>query len=319
MKSGSVRVFENTRTFSTVAAVVATALSLVFANTISEKNLGWQIALATLALAIGIPHGAIDHLITLPKNAWKIMALFITGYVLIAVLAGAAIFQWNVIGFQLVLIMSFLHFGFGDTTFLSELRALNGSPSSNRLTQFTYAISAGAIPVLLPLTSDKTESALRKIHPSIVGWAHGYAATIRTTVIICGAITLLILLVNKLWRDVADIFALFALAIWAPPLVAFAIYFGCWHAMRHTARLTVLLPRARDFADKDKPGRSFLAAVIPGLPALIGTLLLAVLFVLLWRENFADRYLWNLLVIVWALTVPHMLATARIDLRALKK
>ena len=319
MKSGSVRVFKNTRTFSTAAALVATALSLVFAHTISEKNLGWQIALATLALAVGIPHGAIDHLITLPKNAWKIMALFIAGYVLIAVLAGAAIFQWNVVGFQLVLIMSFLHFGFGDTTFLTELRSLLGSPSSNRLAQFTYAISAGAIPVLLPLTSDKTESALRKIHPSIVDWAHGYAATIRTTVIVCGAATLLVLLLIKSWRDAVDILALFALAIWAPPLVAFAIYFGCWHAMRHTARLTLLLPRAREFANRGDSGKSFLAAVIPGLPALVGTLLLAVIFVLLWRENFADRYLWNLLVIVWALTVPHMLATARIDLRALKK
>jgi UDP-N-acetylglucosamine 2-epimerase (non-hydrolysing) len=61
-------------------------------------------------------------------------------------------------------------------------------------------------------------------------------------------------------REVLDLSVLAALALIAPPLVAFAIYFGCWHAMRHTARLTLILPKAKSAAEKNNAFGSFLAA-----------------------------------------------------------
>lgn len=103
----------------------------------------------------------------------------------------------------------------------------------------------------------------------------------------------------------------------APPLVAFAVYFGCWHAMRHTARLTLALPSSQLAFEDGKAGRAFFRAVIPGTPALVGTLIIAVVIIIARGDQINDQLLWILLVVVWALTVPHMAVTARLDRKAL--
>jgi len=122
---------------------------------------------------------------------------------------------------------------------------------------------------------------------------------------------------EKRLREIIDLIALAILALIAPPLVAFAVYFGCWHAMRHTARLTLILPKAVSAAEKNKPFSSFMAAVVPGLPALVGTVVVALLIALFDTTNIDASYLWYLLVVVWSLTVPHMMVTSRIDQKSL--
>ena len=319
MNSGAASVYLLARKISTTSAVAAALLSLVIVHLFHVDAISWQIALATSALALGIPHGAVDHLISLPKNSPRKLLLFILIYVAIAVAAGAAIFQWNLIGFQLVLLMSFLHFGFGDATFLVELGDAKEQPRKQIFIKFFYALSSGALPVFLPLTSHETQKALNKIHPALIDWAGAGASRIRAAVLICAAITALLLIFTRGWRDLFDLAALFALGLFAPPLVAFAIYFGLWHALRHTARLTQLLPRAHEYSEAGNAGRALISASVPGLPALAGALVLAAGFIIFRGENLSSDFVWNLLVIVWALTVPHMLVTARIDRRVLNE
>ena len=116
-----------------------------------------------------------------------------------------------------------------------------------------------------------------------------------------------------------DLLLLTALAFIAPPLVAFAVYFGGWHALRHTARLTSLLPKANAAYEQNKVGKAFWAAVIPGLPALVGTLLFVISLSIFRDSDLSSAFLWNILVTIWALTVPHMMVTARLDRKALSK
>ena len=104
----------------------------------------------------------------------------------------------------------------------------------------------------------------------------------------------------------------------APPLVAFAVYFGCWHAMRHTARLSSLLPRSLAAYEAGNSWKAFRSAVIPGLPALIGTMIFVALLAGFSHNNVSDSFLWLTLVTIWALTVPHMMVTAKLDRAALK-
>jgi hypothetical protein len=59
-------------------------------------------------------------------------------------------------------------------------------------------------------------------------------------------------------------------------------------------------------------------AVIPGLPALGGTLIFVVILSGISKDNLSDSFLWLTLVTIWALTVPHMLVTAKLDRAALK-
>ena len=291
-------------------------LSLAFSQWLGSESLGWQLVLATIALGIGIPHGAMDHLVTLPKSAPVRMAIFVIIYVAIALLAIYAILRWNVWGFIFVVVMSAIHFGIGDAAFLSEKDSLDGS---SRSSAWFYAPAAGLLPVAIPLVNSRSTDALEKVNSALIDWHRGYTTEILILVAAVTALSLLALLQRKRFRDAIDIALLAALASFAPPLVAFAVYFGCWHAMRHTARLTSLLPNSESAYLRGRPGQAFIAAVIPGLPALVGTFIFVVILAGFAQQDLSDKFLWLTLVTIWALTVPHMIVTARLDRAALSK
>ena len=316
MSETKLRLFNRVRTLSSAAVAIATVLSLLFSQWLGTNSLGWQLVLATIALAIGIPHGALDHLVTLPKAAPIRMALFIILYVAIALLAIYAILRWNVWGFIFVVIMSATHFGIGDAAFLSEKDSLDGS---SRIPAWMYAPAAGLLPVAIPLVNSRSTDALEKVNPALINWHSGFTTEILMAVAVITTLSLLALLQRKRYRDALDILLLAALASFAPPLVAFAVYFGCWHAMRHTARLTSLLPNSESAYLRSRPGQAFAAAVIPGLPALAGTFIFVIVLAGFSQQDLSDKFLWLTLVTIWALTVPHMIVTARLDRAALKK
>lgn len=314
--NGARTVFTSVRNFSTLAAVFGILFSGVLYITIGSENLGWQIGLAIAALAIGIPHGAVDHLVALPQTSRPKLVLLIIGYVLVAVIAVLAILHWNKLGFQLVLAMSALHFGFGDAAFIAEQDRLENRQRMRQKVQNMFAISSGIIPVFIPLLKSSTKSALAEINPALISWASDIEPQIKFLVGFFLVLTLILLAKDNRPREFIDLIFLTGLALIAPPLVAFAVYFGCWHAMRHTARLTLLLPKSVNAAKENSPRKSFLIAVIPGLPALAGTVVVA-LVIAVTDSNIDASYLWYLLVVVWALTVPHMIVTSKIDQKAL--
>jgi hypothetical protein len=314
--NGAKAVFSGVRNFSTLAAVFAILFSGILYLTVRNESLGWQVALAVFALAIGIPHGAVDHLVALPKTSKPKLALLIIGYVLIAIAAVFAILHWNKLGFQIVLVMSALHFGFGDAAFIAEQDRLENRPRMRPKVQNMFAITSGVIPVFIPLLKDSTKSALQEINPVLINWASEIAPQIKFLVGFFFVATLVLLVKDNRTREFIDLIFLAGLAIVAPPLISFAVYFGCWHAMRHTARLTLILPKAIAAADEEKPKKSFFAAVVPGLPALIGTVVVAAVIAIT-DSNLNASYLWYLLVVVWALTAPHMIVTSKIDQKSL--
>jgi Brp/Blh family beta-carotene 15,15'-monooxygenase len=312
------KVFSRIRTLSSAAVAVAIVLSILFSQWLGADSLNWQIVLATIALAVGIPHGALDHLVTLPRSAPIRMAIFIVIYVAIALLAIYAILKWNVWGFIFVVVMSATHFGIGDSAFLNELDSLKDQAGS-RIPAWLYAPAAGLLPVMIPLVNSRSSEALTKVNSELVNWHQGYTTEIILAVAGITTLCLLGLLQRKRYRDALDIALLAALASVAPPLVAFAVYFGCWHALRHTARLTSLLPNSESAYLRGRPGQAFVAAVIPGLPALFGTIIFIAVLAGFSQQDLSDKFLWLTLVTIWALTVPHMLVTAKLDRAALRK
>jgi len=313
--SAKQRLFNATRSYSQLLVGVAVILSLFFTAFIGSDNLNWQISLAVIALIIGIPHGALDHLVTLPKDKPAKMALFVIIYVLIAVAAVWAILQWNVLGFQLVVIMSAAHFGIGDAAFIAESERLNNGVSKSLTDRLIYALPAGLLPVFVPLTSDLTNSALAEVNPQLINWAGSNSNLIHLLVLLIAASSLFILILKRDDKSAMDLALLAALSILTPPLVAFAIYFGLWHALRHTARLTLNLSKSEIAYQNNEPKRAFINAVIPGIPALIGTFIVAAVLAATNPDN--SRLLWSILVVIWALTVPHMMVTAKLDKGAL--
>ncbi len=315
--NGSRSVFKSSRNFSTLAIAFGIVISSALGLLIDSGNLGWQIILAVIALSIGIPHGAVDHLVAMPRTSNLKFAALIIGYVLVAVISVLAILHWNILGFQLVLIMSVLHFGFGDVAFIAEKDRLDNKARMSSKLLNMLAITSGAVPVLIPLLKSSTARALESINPELVAWAEDFAPQLKFLIFFFLAATIILLVKESRHRELIDLIFLTGLALVAPPLIAFAFYFGCWHAIRHTARLTLLLPKSISAAKENRPIKSFASAVIPGLPALLGTILVALIFSIKDSSNLDGSYLWYLLVVVWALTVPHMMVTARIDQKAL--
>ncbi len=312
------KLFTRTRNFSSIAVSAVILLSLAFSRIIDETDISWQVAIALVALAVGIPHGALDHLVTLPRASIKRMSLFILVYVLIAALAVLAILQWNVYGFIGVVVMSALHFGIGDTAFINELERAKGSVRANRLTQILYAVTAGALPVVIPLTNKESTSALAAVNDVLINWHGGLDEELINLVTGMYLVTVLVLSANRRWRDLIDINLLLLLAFFTPPLVAFAAYFGTWHAMRHTARLTLNLRSSQESLSNNQSAKAFRQAVLPGVPALVGTFIVSLGIALFTPGKLSDEFLWLSLVVVWALTVPHMMVTARLDKAALE-
>lgn len=311
------RLFNQVRLFSNLAVIFAILVSVLFQGIINSGDLSWQVVLSVLALAIGIPHGAVDHLITIPRSSKSRFILFIVGYVAIAIVAVIAILKWNVIGFEVVVWMSALHFGFGDASFIAENDHLAGKDMMPKYLEIFYALSAGCLPVIIPLVQKKSSSALGKVNSSLVNWAGNYTSTLRYSVLTITLLALVMLATHKRHREILDLIALATLALVTPPLVAFAFYFGCWHATRHTARLTLLLPSSIQATQVGDGKKSLIKAITPGLPALMGTVLVGISLAVFNTNGFSSSLLWSLLVVVWALTVPHMMATAKLDLKAL--
>jgi len=317
MDTAKSKVFSSVRTFSNICVAVTIFLTLIFSSWFGADSLNWQVALAVVALAIGIPHGALDHLVTLPKSKPLVMAVFVAIYVAIALAAIWAILQWNVWGFIAVVIMSATHFGIGDSAFIAELDRLHNK-SGKTIPVWAYASAGGLLPVVIPLVNNRSTEALTKVNANLINWHHGYTSEIQIAVALITAVSLSVLIIRKRFRDALDIALLAALASVAPPLVAFAVYFGCWHAMRHTARLSSLLPKSIAAYEAGKSVKAFTNAVIPGLPALVGTLIFVLVLAGFAKDNVSDSFLWLTLVTIWALTVPHMIVTAKLDRAALK-
>lgn len=318
MSAAQVQLFTRTRNFSSIAVGAVILLSLAFSRIIDQADISWQVAIALIALAIGIPHGALDHLVTLPRASIKRMSLFVLIYILIAALAVYAILQWNVYGFIGVVIMSALHFGIGDTAFINELERAKGSLGANRLAQILYALTAGSLPVVIPLTNNESTSALAAVNEKLINWHGGLDQELSNLVVGLYLVTVLVLSANRRWRDLIDINLLLLLAFFTPPLVAFAAYFGTWHAMRHTARLTLNLGSSQESLSNNQPAKAFRQAVLPGIPALVGTFIVSLGIAVFTPGKLSDEFLWLSLVVVWALTVPHMMVTARLDKAALR-
>jgi beta-carotene 15,15'-dioxygenase len=314
MQENTVALFKQVRFFSSIAAMVGVLLSLVFSELLNSSSMGWQVVVAMLALAIGIPHGALDHLVTLPKAAPLKMAVFILIYVVVAVVAVIGILQFNTIGFIIVLFMSAIHFGIGDAAFISELD--RRTQPRTKLNRWFYIPAAGFTPVFIPLVNSASTEALASVNPALINWHQGFDSQILAAVTGFSVLAILVMIMGKRNREALDLTLLLLLAHIAPPLIAFAVYFGCWHAMRHTARLTLSLPRCIEDLTQGMPRKAFSHAVIPGLPALVGTFVVAGVMALS-GQNFSDEFFWMALVVVWALTVPHMAVTAKLDRAAL--
>ena len=315
MVASELRLLQNLRTVSRYSISFGILAACAFVP-FGGMPLGWQVVLALVALTIGIPHGAVDHIVTVPKFNSIRMAIFLLGYLAVVGLAIWAILSANLLGFQLVVLISAIHFGIGDAAFISEID--KRSDAARKFPKFIYAFASGFTAVLIPLVNSQSSEALATVNPAIVGWAAGLAPALFVAMVSITAISIIWLVVAKRTQEAIDLGLLLVLVLIAPPLVAFAFYFGFWHALRHTGRLTLELKSAQTEHQAQRPWGAFGKAVLAGAPALVLVIGFTVVLVLTQGLALEQQLLWYLLVVIWALTIPHMALTARLDAKSLR-
>ncbi len=111
-----------------------------------------------------------------------------------------------------------------------------------------------------------------------------------------------------------DIVLVGALGLLAPPLVAFAVWFGGWHALRHSARMLAVEPGCAALLATARPraavSRLIRLAAVPSVAALTTVVALG------WFTVAAPdptAVVAEVLRLLLALTVPHMLVVAWLD------
>lgn len=291
-------------------AILASLLGQVPSSTPDVPT--WALLVAVIALAVGIPHGAVDHLLlpALPRGG-RLMMLA-GAYLALATLATVAILLAPGPAFWVVIAMTVWHFGSGD---VEAWTVLTGDPARPRgWRKMLLAIAAGGAPVVLPLTSPAALTTLSALHPSLGDWWTAPATTVmRIAVLAAVVIAIVVLLHGGRPMAAVHLVILAALGIFAAPLLAFAVYFGAWHALRHTARLAEHREGVLTWAGIGR-------VTLLGTPALIATIaIVAIALALTGSLAALAPWLWVGLAVVWGLTVPHMSLVESFDRRSRRR
>ncbi|MFD2094064.1 Brp/Blh family beta-carotene 15,15'-dioxygenase [Blastococcus deserti] len=301
-------------------ARAATRLSLALAGAVLAVELvvpgGWGAASWTVLVAgllLGLPHGAVDHLVPAWRLGWRParLASFGLGYAALAAVAYLVFRAAPGPSLAVFVLLSVWHFGSGETAF-ADLRA--GRPVRPRP---AASLILGAVVLLVPLLRglDAPAGDVAALTAAVApGWGGPPGAG--TSVVLVASVGAAAVLAatrarRRRWLEAVDVAVLTALAVVVPPLAAFGVYFGAWHSLRHVARVVAEDPaNAAELAAGvlGRPMRRF-ALVAAGPTGAVGVVL-----VCLWSWAGGWRGLVATdLPLLAALTVPHVLVVAWSD------
>ncbi|WP_148613096.1 beta-carotene 15,15'-dioxygenase, Brp/Blh family [Nocardioides rubriscoriae] len=285
--------------------VAAVAASSVVLRVLDVDWSGAQTALVVGGLLVALPHGAVDHLAPRWRESRRTVPLvpLMLGYAALAAVAWAVLRTWPLFGLVVLLVLSVVHFGFGEATF----HTLRSGPAPGSALR-AAGLGVGLVAVLLPILTHAREAA-PYLHVMAPGWdgrlGPAWEAALVAAVLAVALLTALAALLCGHRVVAAEVVLLVVLAVAAPPAVAVATYVGWWHAVRHTA---VLVTEERAVTGS-RALRSL--AVRAAAPTLAAALTLAGLW--WWAGGDALSFVSEQIWLLAALTVPHGLVVAWLD------
>lgn len=276
---------------------------------------------------LGIPHGALDHLIP-TRLGWRwgqrlgAVLLYIAAYALLAALTLGLWWVAPLAAFWGFLLLSCLHWGHGDLHYLETVQGRRRG--LGRWSAAVTLLARGSLPILVPLLAFPEWFGRLA---SGVGQAFGQSAALpaATSALLSppafyglAAVVSVILLayVADTLRssrvphtELAETALLLLVFLVVPAPLSIGIYFPLWHAWRHLGRLLTLQP-----APSARPVVRLGLDLLP--ISLVALTLLGGLY--LWAapqvqdlETFAALYL----ALIAALTLPHALLVAVMDVK----
>ncbi|MBQ1071990.1 Brp/Blh family beta-carotene 15,15'-dioxygenase [Micromonospora sp. C31] len=287
---------------------------LALSPLLDATGLGGSPAVLVAGLLLGLPHGAVDHLVPawLSARARPLPArlALLVGYTAVAG-AGLAAFRaapdLALVGF---LIVSVVHFGTADVAFHAER---DGRPVR---TGVTATLAYGGPPVVVPLAlwRDQVDPLLATVAPRAPALLTVEVRALALAVVLCAvAVTAIRDVRAGRARDAVGPLLLTGLFGTVPPALAVGAYFALWHSCRHVARLLRHDPRnTADLAAGriGRPLRRF--ARQAAAPTVLAVAALTALVT--WPGHRADPLPATVAVLA-ALTLPHAVLVAWTDRR----
>ncbi|GAA2024278.1 beta-carotene 15,15'-dioxygenase, Brp/Blh family [Pseudokineococcus marinus] len=307
-------------TAALVAAVVPAAAALAPGLAAAAAPL-----LLVTAVLVGLPHGAVDlmqpELTPRSRGGRALVGLAYVGLVALAVLA-LRLAPLPVLGALLVL--AALHFGLADDVVHRWRTGTTGPRTpAERVTGAVRVVALGGVPVATPLALGHADVVhLLDVLSGGSGASVVLGARVALAPVLAAVLATALLAARR--RDTVgalEPLLLAGLFLLAPPLPAFAAYFGLWHSLRHLLRLLALDAVRHGGGCPGRPlsptalraaGRRFArAAALPTGMALAGLVVLVVVA--------GGDVVPAALVLVLCLTVPHAAAVALADRALLRR
>lgn len=270
--------------------------------------------IAAVGLLAGLPHGGVDHLLAMRLTGKPIVAV-VAGYAAAAACAWGLL-QWaGPVALAVVVALSALHFGLGELEVTHELTGWR----PGRLTAAAVVVAgSGALVLPLARSGEQFNAVATAVSP---GLAQLIAmAPVRNGLLIiwmvAAAVAVTAALLAGQRSTAGDILLIGALGMLAPPLLAFAVWFGGWHSLRHLARMLARDPECAALVDRGHRGAAGLRLARLAAPMSLAALLTVV--ALGWVTVTAPdptAVMAAVLRLLLALTVPHMLVVMWLDMR----
>lgn len=268
---------------------------------------------AAVGLLAGVPHGALDHLLAMRLAGGRSIIAIVAAY---AGLAAATwmLMQWaGTLTLVAVIVLSAIHFGLGELEVSRQSTGWRPSPATS-----AALVVAGCGALVLPLarSGDQWRTVATAVSPglaAVIGTQSVQIALVATWTV--AAAVAAMAAVRAGYSTVAvDISLIAALGLVVPPLAAFAVWFGCWHAVRHSARVLTVEPGCAAMVAEGRARQAVRRLIrLASLPTIA---VLSVVAALVWftaRAPDPTTAVALLLRLLLALTVPHMVVVLWLD------
>jgi Brp/Blh family beta-carotene 15,15'-monooxygenase len=298
------------KTDLTVLAVVllVTAASAVFPETMISVRYYF---LALSMLFIGIPHGAIDHIISSRlyglQNDRSDQLKFYVPYLLLMLLMALVWILSGIAGFILFALITIYHFGQADLEHL-EL------PGTTRwILTFSSGLMIMSLIIFtdlsytLPIIGEATGFAMQDIQ-----WLYGNGYTLG---LILGLQHPILMLLASFhyhrgrkkvwWYPFADSLVILFLFVFNDPIIGFSVYFSLWHSMGHLLEMKKFF---NDMGESLSIWKFYRLALPFTLISLVG---LAMLYLLNNAYGMEEQMVSLLFILISVLTLPHVLVVEK--------
>ncbi|MFD2572912.1 Brp/Blh family beta-carotene 15,15'-dioxygenase [Spirosoma soli] len=293
---------------SPISLLIALGLLLVGWQTVvgTIPLVGQWIVFATLLLGAGIPHGALDHLISretaLRSGKRFSWTWFFIRYLALMLLYSIAWFIVPSASLIIFLVVSAWHFGETD---------IEHVPSTASWIVTRFMVGSFVIAFILLTHPTEVTPILERIthhHPQVLSvWQRvtQYSTSVwqswaLVTVCLFG-VSVQLKPVGMNWPRLGRLTVILALGYWLPLLLAFGLYFGGWHALNSFQSISAYLRQGRRIASTDQQ------IWLKSLPFTGLALISLGVFVWWWQRSAHD---WDplplLFVFLSVITLPHL-------------